>query len=186
MAIFIKGKSSCNLCGLPIHSLGISIQFPSLNLPQSLHQFRDACVHRNCVETHLLKSDFLQAWSQYWNEQAFVYDREAYTGNGTVLYVVQGRLIFVSLRHFFVFEEQQESIGKLRDFFVSTKQGQRSELVLDWNNYTLAWDSEGVDLLVKTNPRENSVFSQSEELVNYKFSLQDWNSFVQSWHSVSR
>jgi hypothetical protein len=191
MSILIKGKTICHLCGRPIHSQGDFVGFPFIYLPDVLSELSDSCVHRSCLEGHPLKNTIAGHWSNYWKAQAQSLDADAFVSTDVVLFFVKRRLVFVWFDDFIEIEERREDFEELKGFFAHAKQGQQSELVLDWNHYKIASDDDSVQLCISANPRNSNVVkngllqtAEHEEILNYRFNKDSWSAFISSWNSM--
>jgi hypothetical protein len=187
MAIFIKGKSSCRICGQVLTSNAGMVGFPTMELPAALGELGDSCLHRGCLDAHARRDELLQAWSQHWQAQAEQAGTDVSVNRHGVVIFNKRRFTFAAADSFVELEENLEAFDQLQAFFASFSGRESLSTVTPWNAYELAPSSEGARLLVTANvsPSAAPRATQERAVLDYEFSAERWAGFVHGWVNLA-
>ena len=187
MAIFIKGKTTCRICGDVLTSGATMVGFPNVRLPVGLEEIADSCVHRSCLDSHARRDELLQAWRRSWVAQAERAPAQASVNQHCVVLFYPKRFVLAALESFVDIEEALESFDQLRAFFGSFNGSERLSTVASWNAYELAPNGAGTRLLVTRNAAPGAAFSvQDDAVLDYEFNEQRMTSFLDGWASLAK
>jgi hypothetical protein len=187
MAIFIKGKTTCRICGQVLTANAGMVGFPSMGLPSGLGELGDSCLHRNCLDAHARHDELLQAWRQHWLAQAERAGADASVNRHSVVLFNKRRFMFVALDSFVELEDQVEVFDQLQAFFASFNEREPLSTVTAWNAYKLAPDSVGTRLLVTANASPSAALRVTQEsaVLDYEFTTERWTGFVHGWSDLA-
>ena len=187
MAIFIKGKTTCRICGQVLTSNAGMVGFPSTELPAGLGELGDSCLHRSCLDAHARRDELLQAWKQHWLAQAERAGADASVNRHGVVIFNKRRFTFAALDSFVELEDQMEVFDQLRAFFASFNGREPLSTVTTWNAYELAPSSVGVRLLMTASASPSAALRATQESVvlDYEFTAERWTGFVHGWGDLA-
>jgi hypothetical protein len=188
MAIFIKGKTTCRICGQVLTSSAVIVGVPNMKLPEGLEKLGDSCAHRACLDSHPRRDEIQLAWKQHWVAQAGRAPLQAAVNEHAVALFYPKRFVFAALDSFIDFEEAMESFDQLQGALGSSDGRERMSLAAAWNTYELDPTPSGSRLVIAANPApENSRRSAEDSaLLDYEFTSQRWAAFAQGWAGLKR
>ena len=187
MAIFIKGKTTCRICGQVFTSSAGMVGFPNMELPAGLGELGDSCLHRSCLDAHARRDELLQAWKQHWIAQAERAGTEASVNQYGVVIFNKRRFTFAALDSFVELEDQVEVFNQLRAYFASFNGREPLSTVTTWNAYELAPSAAGTRLLVTANPSPSTTLRATQEntVLDYEFTAERWMGFARGWGDLA-
>lgn len=187
MAIFIRGKTTCRICGQVLMSNAGMVGFPSMELPPGLGELGDSCLHRNCLDAHPRHGELLQAWKHHWLVQAERAGADTAVNRNGVVIFNKKRFTFAALGSFVELEDQVEVFGQLRSFFTSFNKRELLSTVTAWNAYELAPSSVGARLLVTANILPSAALRATQEstMLDYEFTAERWTGFIRGWSDLA-
>lgn len=183
MAIFIKGRTTCRICGKVLTSSASMVGFPHMELPRGLQELADSCLHRSCLDEHARRGELLQAWRQHWLAQTERAGAEASVNRHVAVFFHKRRFTFAAMDSFVEIEDQAEAFDQLRAFFPSFDGHERLSAVTTWNTYELAPGVMGTRLLVTANTSPSAALRAPQEnaVLDYEFTAERWVAFVRGW-----
>ncbi|MFT3777548.1 MAG: hypothetical protein QM772_04575 [Ottowia sp.] len=187
MAIFIKGKTRCRICGQVLTSNAGIVGFPNTKLPVGLGELADSCVHRSCLDAHARRDELLQAWKQHWLAQAELAGADALVNRHGVFIFNKRRFTFAALDSFIELEDQLEVLDQLRVFFSSFNGREQLSTVTTWNTYELTPSSVGARLLVTANALPSAALRAAQEnaVLDYACTGERWTGLVHGWGELT-
>jgi hypothetical protein len=187
MAIFIKGKTTCRICGQVLTSSAGMVGFPNMELPSALGELGDSCLHRSCLDTHARREELLNAWKQHWLAQAERAGVAAPVNQHGVVIFNKRRFTSAALDSFVELEDQAEVFEQLRAFFASFNGCEPLSTVTTWNAYELTPGAVGTRLLVTANASSSTALRATEEsaVLDYEFTAALWTGFVHGWGDLA-
>ena len=188
MAIYVKGKTTCRICGQVLASSAVMVGFPNTKLPVGLEALADSCLHRACLDAHTRRDEISQAWSQHWVAQAERAPSHASITKHAVMLFYSRRFVFAALESFVDIEEALESFDRLKAFFGSFVGSERLSTVASWNTYELVPDESGTRLMVTRNSAATTTSgtSQDDVVLDYKFTPQLMALFADGWAGLTK
>lgn len=186
MAIFIKGKTTCRICGQVLTSSAGMVGFPNMELPAGLGKLGDSCLHRSCLDAHARRDELLQAWKQHWMVQAERAGADASVNQHGVVIFNKRRFTFAALESFVEFEDQVEVFDQLRAFFGSFNGREQLSTATTWNTYELVPRAAGTCLLVTTNAAPAMALRATQEsaVLDSEFTAERWAGFALAWQAT--
>ena len=187
MAIFIKGKTTCRICGQVFTSSADMVGFPNMELPIGLEALGDSCLHRSCLDTHARRDELLEAWTQHWLAQTERVGTEVSGNRHGVLIFSKRRFTFAALETFVEVEDHVEAFNRLRAFFMSFNGRETLSTVTTWNTYELAPVAVGVRLRVMANAAPTTTLRATQEsaVLDYEFTTERYEGFALGWTDLA-
>jgi len=186
MAIFIKGKTTCRICGQVLTSGAVMVGFPNMAMPSGLEELADSCVHRSCLDAHPRHDELSQAWAQHCVAQAQRAGAQGLINPHGVVIFSKKRFTFAALESFVVIEDQLDALDPLRVFFGSFDERERLSVATPWSTYELASSASGVHLLITANPTPGTALRATQEsaLLDHVFTPASWTGFGLAWKAL--
>lgn len=187
MAIYVKGKTTCRICGQVLTPSAVMVGFPNTKLSFGLESLADSCLHRTCLDVHPRRDELVQAWRQHWVAQAERASSHASINEHAVMLFYPKRFVFAALDSFVDLEEALDSFDRLKAFFGSYTGRERLSAVASWNAYELVPDESGTRLVVIRNSAAGAAsVLQDGAVLDYKFTPQLMASFAGGWAALEK
>lgn len=184
MAIFIAGKTVCQICSQAIDSSARMAALPRrMTLPPDLAELAGGCLHRACLDAFPRRVELLKGWQQDWRAEASAPGPISKSNALGIAMFRTTRFMFASLDTFIDFEEAADAFEPLRAFFMTFDGTRTASMTTAWNVWKLEPRADGVRMTTtRTPPPPGTLRASNDPLhLDYTFTPSRWQNFARTW-----